>query len=151
MYHEIELVESHLTTIRLLEPPISLNKSLLVIQTLQWLILNFENLEHHHYQANRKSNIIDVLAKEDHNFTIIIYSNLKQTPPFLSPLIEKESLSPWKKINSFYFVLFLCQDYHWWWRSFFMSGSCSIYVFFYATFYFVTKVSFLTFTPSRFI
>ena len=37
---------------------------------------------------------------------------------------------------------FFLQDYHWWWRSFFTSGSCSIYVFLYAVFYFVTKVSF---------
>ena len=32
-----------------------------------------------------------------------------------------------------------------------MSGSCSIYVFFYAIFYFVTKVSFPVFAPRRFI
>lgn len=32
------------------------------------------------------------------------------------------------------------QDYHWWWKSFLMSGSCSVYVFLYAIFYFLTKV-----------
>lgn len=42
----------------------------------------------------------------------------------------------------------LCaEDYHWWWRSFFMSGSCSIYVFFYAIFYFVTKLEIEDFVP----
>ncbi|XP_027045956.1 transmembrane 9 superfamily member 4-like [Pocillopora damicornis] len=42
----------------------------------------------------------------------------------------------------------LCaEDYHWWWRSFFMSGSCSIYVFFYAVFYFVTKLDIQDFVP----
>ncbi|XP_074635255.1 transmembrane 9 superfamily member 4-like isoform X1 [Acropora palmata] len=42
----------------------------------------------------------------------------------------------------------LCaEDYHWWWRSFFMSGSCSIYVFFYAVFYFVTKLEIEDFVP----
>ncbi|KAK3737539.1 hypothetical protein QZH41_010645, partial [Actinostola sp. cb2023] len=37
-----------------------------------------------------------------------------------------------------YFNL-VSEDYHWWWRSFLMSGSCSLYVFLYAVFYFVTK------------
>lgn len=32
------------------------------------------------------------------------------------------------------------QDYHWWWRSFLTSSSCSIYVFAYAIFYYVQKV-----------
>lgn len=42
----------------------------------------------------------------------------------------------------------LCaEDYHWWWRSFFMSGSCSIYVFFYAVFYFITKLDIQDFVP----
>ncbi|KAL9981382.1 hypothetical protein ACROYT_G010080 [Oculina patagonica] len=42
----------------------------------------------------------------------------------------------------------LCaEDYHWWWRSFFMSGSCSIYVFFYAIFYFITKLEIEDFVP----
>eukprot|EP00111_Clytia_hemisphaerica_P000381 TCONS_00001054-protein len=35
----------------------------------------------------------------------------------------------------------LCgEDYHWWWRSFMMSGACAVYVFLYAIFYFVTKL-----------
>ncbi|KAM7443026.1 Transmembrane 9 superfamily member 4 [Porites harrisoni] len=42
----------------------------------------------------------------------------------------------------------LCtEDYHWWWRSFFTSGSCSIYVFLYAVFYFVTKLEIQDFIP----
>ncbi|XP_032242365.1 transmembrane 9 superfamily member 4 [Nematostella vectensis] len=43
----------------------------------------------------------------------------------------------------------LCsEDYHWWWRSFFMSSSCAIYVFFYAIFYFVTKLNIVGFIPA---
>ena len=38
---------------------------------------------------------------------------------------------------------FWFQDYHWWWRSFLMSGACSLYVFFYSIYYFVTKVRLL--------
>jgi len=42
----------------------------------------------------------------------------------------------------------LCaEDYHWWWRSFFMSGSCAFYVFLYAVFYFVTKLQIVEFIP----
>ncbi|RMX59651.1 hypothetical protein pdam_00010475 [Pocillopora damicornis] len=44
-------------------------------------------------------------------------------------------------------LFFILSDYHWWWRSFFMSGSCSIYVFFYAVFYFVTKLDIQDFVP----
>lgn len=32
------------------------------------------------------------------------------------------------------------QDYHWWWRSFIISGGSAVYVFAYAAFYFMTKV-----------
>jgi len=40
----------------------------------------------------------------------------------------------------------LCgEDYHWWWRSFFMSGACAFYVFFYLIFYFVTKLEIVNF------
>ena len=36
----------------------------------------------------------------------------------------------------------LCaEDYHWWWRSFFVSGGSAFYVFLYSVFYFYTKVS----------
>ena len=36
----------------------------------------------------------------------------------------------------------LCaEDYHWWWRSFFVSGGSAFYVFLYSAFYFYTKVS----------
>ena len=35
----------------------------------------------------------------------------------------------------------LCsEDYHWWWRSYLTSGSSAIYLFFYAVFYFFTKL-----------
>ena len=35
----------------------------------------------------------------------------------------------------------LCsEDYHWWWRSFLVSGGCSFYVFAYAIFYYVAKL-----------
>ncbi|XP_028515708.1 transmembrane 9 superfamily member 4 [Exaiptasia diaphana] len=40
------------------------------------------------------------------------------------------------------------EDYHWWWRSFFMSSSCSFYVFLYAVFYFVTKLKIVDFIPA---
>eukprot|EP01136_Pigoraptor_vietnamica_P040472 Opistho-1_new@12423 len=37
---------------------------------------------------------------------------------------------------------YLCnEDYHWWWRSFLMSGGCALYVYFYAIFYYCTKLS----------
>ncbi|PAA51340.1 hypothetical protein BOX15_Mlig011865g1 [Macrostomum lignano] len=36
----------------------------------------------------------------------------------------------------------LCsEDYHWWWRSFIISGGCAFYVLVYSIFYFVTKLS----------
>ncbi|KAJ8306195.1 hypothetical protein KUTeg_016740 [Tegillarca granosa] len=38
----------------------------------------------------------------------------------------------------------LCgEDYHWWWRSFIVSGGSAVYVLAYSVFYFVTKVNFL--------
>merc|ERR1712166_625859 len=34
----------------------------------------------------------------------------------------------------------LCaEDYHWWWRSFWISGSCAAYVFLYSCYFFVTQ------------
>ena len=34
----------------------------------------------------------------------------------------------------------LCaEDYHWWWRSFFVSGSCAVYVFLYSCYFFATQ------------
>lgn len=34
----------------------------------------------------------------------------------------------------------LCaEDYHWWWRSFFTTGSCGVYLFLYASYYFFTS------------
>ncbi|XP_057312241.1 transmembrane 9 superfamily member 4-like isoform X1 [Hydractinia symbiolongicarpus] len=40
----------------------------------------------------------------------------------------------------------LCgEDYHWWWRSFAMSGACALYVYFYAIFYFFTKLEIVSF------
>lgn len=39
----------------------------------------------------------------------------------------------------------LCgEDYHWWWRSFIMSGACAVYVFLYSIFYFYTKLEIVT-------
>mmetsp|Transcript_56227 Transcript_56227/g.133530 ORF Transcript_56227/g.133530 Transcript_56227/m.133530 type:complete len:92 (-) Transcript_56227:129-404(-) len=35
----------------------------------------------------------------------------------------------------------LCsEDYHWWWRSFFTSGMSAMYLFMYASYYFLTRV-----------
>ncbi|XP_006812572.1 transmembrane 9 superfamily member 4-like [Saccoglossus kowalevskii] len=43
----------------------------------------------------------------------------------------------------------LCgEDYHWWWRSFIVSGGSAFYVFLYAVFYFVTKLEITDFIPS---
>ncbi|XP_070555187.1 transmembrane 9 superfamily member 4-like [Ptychodera flava] len=43
----------------------------------------------------------------------------------------------------------LCgEDYHWWWRSFIVSGGSAFYVFLYAIFYFVTKLEITDFIPS---
>jgi len=40
----------------------------------------------------------------------------------------------------------LCgEDYHWWWRSFIMSGGVAVYVFGYTIFYFVTKLDIVNF------
>jgi transmembrane 9 superfamily member 2/4 len=34
----------------------------------------------------------------------------------------------------------LCaEDYHWWWKSFFTSGSCAVYVFLYSCYFFATQ------------
>lgn len=43
----------------------------------------------------------------------------------------------------------LCaEDYHWWWRSFFTSGSSALYVFLYSGYYFVTKLDITKTTPT---
>ncbi|XP_049963026.1 transmembrane 9 superfamily member 4 [Schistocerca serialis cubense] len=43
----------------------------------------------------------------------------------------------------------LCgEDYHWWWRSFVVSGGSAIYVFAYSVFYFVTKLEITEFIPT---
>ena len=43
----------------------------------------------------------------------------------------------------------LCaEDYHWWWRSFFASGSSALYVFLYSGYYFVTKLDITRITPT---
>jgi len=40
----------------------------------------------------------------------------------------------------------LCgEDFNWWWRSFMMSGSCAIYVFIYAIYYFFSKLEIVNF------
>lgn len=43
----------------------------------------------------------------------------------------------------------LCaEDYHWWWRCFFVSGGSALYVFAYAVFYFQTKLEITAFIPT---
>jgi len=43
----------------------------------------------------------------------------------------------------------LCsEDYHWWWRSFFTSGSSALYMFLYSAFYFATKLDITKVVPS---
>lgn len=43
----------------------------------------------------------------------------------------------------------LChENYHWWWRSFFTSGSSALYLFLYATFYFTTKLEIVGIVPA---
>ncbi len=46
------------------------------------------------------------------------------------------------EITIVFVYLQLCaEDYHWWWRSFVLGGSCSIYVFLYSIFYYLNKLS----------
>ncbi|XP_041357103.1 transmembrane 9 superfamily member 4-like [Gigantopelta aegis] len=43
----------------------------------------------------------------------------------------------------------LCgEDYHWWWRSFMVSGGSALYIFAYSIFYFITKLEITEFIPS---
>ncbi|XP_071483844.1 transmembrane 9 superfamily member 4-like [Diadema antillarum] len=43
----------------------------------------------------------------------------------------------------------LCgEDYHWWWRSFIVSGGSAFYVFVYSVFYFITKLEITQFVPA---
>lgn len=43
----------------------------------------------------------------------------------------------------------LCgEDYHWWWRSFIVSGGCAVYVFCYSIFYYMTKLEITEFIPT---
>merc|ERR1712004_861471 len=43
----------------------------------------------------------------------------------------------------------LCaEDYHWWWRCFFVSGGSAIYVLAYSVFYFYTKLDIEEFVPT---
>nr|CAD7408804.1 unnamed protein product [Timema poppensis] len=43
----------------------------------------------------------------------------------------------------------LCgEDYHWWWRSFIVSGGSAVYVFTYSVFYFMTKLEITEFIPT---
>ncbi|XP_063234730.1 transmembrane 9 superfamily member 4 [Bacillus rossius redtenbacheri] len=43
----------------------------------------------------------------------------------------------------------LCgEDYHWWWRSFLVSGGSAIYVLLYSVFYFATKLEITEFIPT---
>ncbi|CAL5229966.1 g13397 [Coccomyxa viridis] len=42
----------------------------------------------------------------------------------------------------------LCsEDYHWWWRSYFTSGSSAVYLFLYSAFYFYTKLDITKMVP----
>lgn len=42
----------------------------------------------------------------------------------------------------------LCsEDYHWWWRAYFTSGSAAIYLFGYSAFYFYSKLQISKFVP----
>ena len=42
----------------------------------------------------------------------------------------------------------LCsEDYHWWWRSYFTSGSSAVYLFLYSLFYFYTKLEIESIVP----
>lgn len=45
-------------------------------------------------------------------------------------------------------ISYILQDYHWWWRSFIVSGGSAIYVFAYAVFYFFTQLEITEFTPT---
>ncbi len=40
------------------------------------------------------------------------------------------------------------QDYHWWWRSYFTSGSSALYLFLYSMFYFYTKLDITKIVPA---
>ncbi|XP_048762695.1 transmembrane 9 superfamily member 4-like isoform X1 [Ostrea edulis] len=43
----------------------------------------------------------------------------------------------------------LCgEDYHWWWKTFIVSGGSAVYVFAYSIFYFVTKLEITEFIPT---
>mgnify|MGYP001032838310 CR=1 FL=1 len=40
------------------------------------------------------------------------------------------------------------QDYHWWWRAYFTSGSSALYLFLYSMFYFYTKLDITKLVPA---
>lgn len=40
------------------------------------------------------------------------------------------------------------QDYHWWWRAYFTSGSSALYLFAYSLFYFYTKLDITKIVPA---
>ncbi|XP_046364252.1 transmembrane 9 superfamily member 4-like [Haliotis rufescens] len=43
----------------------------------------------------------------------------------------------------------LCgEDYHWWWRSYVVSGGSALYIFAYSVFYFITKLEITEFIPT---
>ncbi|XP_046575927.1 LOW QUALITY PROTEIN: transmembrane 9 superfamily member 4-like [Haliotis rubra] len=43
----------------------------------------------------------------------------------------------------------LCgEDYHWWWRSYIVSGGSAVYIFAYSVFYFITKLEITEFIPT---
>lgn len=40
------------------------------------------------------------------------------------------------------------QDYHWWWKSFIVSGGSAVYILIYSIFYFFTKLEITEFIPT---
>ena len=50
--------------------------------------------------------------------------------------------------NIYHEFSFFPENYHWWWRSFFVSGGSAIYVLAYSVFYFYTKLDIDEFVPT---
>ena len=58
-------------------------------------------------------------------------------------------LCPDNECNLPCFTFQLCaENYHWWWRSFVVSGGSAIYVLLYSIFYFYTKLDIDEFVPT---
>ena len=50
--------------------------------------------------------------------------------------------------SNIYHDFYFPENYHWWWRSFFVSGGSAIYVLAYSVFYFYTKLDIDEFVPT---